>query len=532
MSGSITRTDPILVGGAGGFIGGWLVRYLQEEGFTNLRAVDIKPLDEWHQVLPDVENRVADLRTLENVPGRRSRRRARLQPRLRHGRHGLHRGEPGRLHDLGPHQHAPADRRRGTRASQRHFYSSSACIYNTDLQKDSDVTALREEDAYPALPEDGYGWEKLFSERMCRNFHDDFGIETRVARYHNVYGPHGTYDGGREKAPAAICRKVATAKLTGEHEIEIWGDGEQTRSFMYIDDCLLGTQKIMESDILDPLNLGSSELVTINQLVDVVEEIAGVRAEAALQPRCAEGRARAELGQHAHPRAPRLGAEHPAGRRHGEDVRLDLRRAGVRAHRSSSRRIRLMLAHASGERVISVIVYGRNDAHGYNLHRRAALSLNCIAEVLTDPGDEIVFVDYNTPDELPTFVEAIADTLTDRCLERAARASACPAAIHAERFAERTHLPAIEPVARNAGVRRANPANRWLLSTNTDMVFLPLVGREPERDLRRAPRRLLRPPALRASGVALGAAAAERSPPGDGRGRAPRPGACGSTSRL
>ena len=122
---------------------------------------------------------------------------------------------------------------------KRHFYSSSACIYNIDLQQESDVTALREEDAYPALPEDGYGWEKLFSERMCRNFHDDFGIETRVARYHNVYGPHGTYDGGREKAPAAICRKVAEAKLAGEHEIEIWGDGEQTRSFMYIDDCLL-----------------------------------------------------------------------------------------------------------------------------------------------------------------------------------------------------------------------------------------------------------------------------------------------------
>jgi GDP-D-mannose 3', 5'-epimerase len=160
---------------------------------------------------------------------------------------------------------------------KRHFYSSSACIYNTDLQKESEVTALREEDAYPALPEDGYGWEKLFSERMCRNFHDDFGIETRVARYHNVYGPHGTYAGGREKAPAAICRKVAEAKLSGDHEIEIWGDGQQTRSFMYIDDCLLGTTRIMESDILDPINLGSAELVTINQLVDTVEEIAGVK---------------------------------------------------------------------------------------------------------------------------------------------------------------------------------------------------------------------------------------------------------------
>jgi nucleoside-diphosphate-sugar epimerase len=160
---------------------------------------------------------------------------------------------------------------------RRHFFSSSACIYNTDLQQESDVTALREEDAYPALPEDGYGWEKLFSERMCRHFHEDFGIQTRVARYHNVYGPHGTYDGGREKAPAAICRKVAAAKLFGLDEIEIWGDGEQTRSFMYIDDCLYGTMQIMTSDILDPINLGSAELVSINELVDLVEEIAGIR---------------------------------------------------------------------------------------------------------------------------------------------------------------------------------------------------------------------------------------------------------------
>jgi nucleoside-diphosphate-sugar epimerase len=135
---------------------------------------------------------------------------------------------------------------------------------------------LKEEDAYPAMPEDGYGWEKLFSERMCRHFREDFGIQTRVARYHNVYGPHGTWTGGREKAPAAICRKVIQAKLAGKHEIEIWGDGKQTRSFMYIDDCLLGTQRILNSEIIEPLNLGSSELVSINQLVDIVERIAGV----------------------------------------------------------------------------------------------------------------------------------------------------------------------------------------------------------------------------------------------------------------
>jgi nucleoside-diphosphate-sugar epimerase len=159
----------------------------------------------------------------------------------------------------------------------RFFYASSACVYAADKQTDPNVTALKEEDAYPAMPEDGYGWEKLFSERMCRHFREDFGTTTRVARYHNVYGPHGTYDGGREKAPAAICRKVIAAKLSGKHEIEIWGDGHQTRSFMWIDDCVKGTQMIMHGDFVEPLNLGSSELVSINHLVDIVEDIAGMK---------------------------------------------------------------------------------------------------------------------------------------------------------------------------------------------------------------------------------------------------------------
>jgi nucleoside-diphosphate-sugar epimerase len=273
---SISRSDPILVSGAGGFIGGWLVRYLQENGFTDLRAIDIKPLDEWHQVIEGVENRVADLRSLEAC--RDAVRGIAHVYNLASDMGGMGFIEANRaacmISVLINTHLLIAGRNEGV---QRHFYSSSACVYNVELQAVSEVTALREEDAYPALPEDGYGWEKLFSERMCSNFHDDFGIETRVARYHNVYGPHGTYTGGREKAPAAICRKVAEAKLAGGDEIEIWGDGEQTRSFMYIDDCLLGTTRIMESDILDPINLGSSELVTINQLVDAVEEIAGVR---------------------------------------------------------------------------------------------------------------------------------------------------------------------------------------------------------------------------------------------------------------
>ena len=161
----------------------------------------------------------------------------------------------------------------------RFFYSSSACVYNADKQRDADVTALTEADAYPAMPEDGYGWEKLFSERMCRHFREDYGIKSRVARFHNVYGTYGTWEGGREKAPAAICRKVMHAKHTGKHTIEIWGDGEQTRSFMYISDCVKGVQTLTNSDFLEPINLGSSELVSINQLVTIAEEIAGIELE-------------------------------------------------------------------------------------------------------------------------------------------------------------------------------------------------------------------------------------------------------------
>ncbi len=163
------------------------------------------------------------------------------------------------------------------RGATRFFFPSSACVYAGCKQQQTDNPALKEEDAYPADPEDGYGWEKLFSERMCRHFREDFGLETRVARYHNVYGPHGTFDGGREKAPAAICRKVIAAKLSGHHEIEVWGDGEQTRSFMFIDDCLDGTRLLMESNIAQPINIGSAEMVSINQLVDLAEDLAGIK---------------------------------------------------------------------------------------------------------------------------------------------------------------------------------------------------------------------------------------------------------------
>jgi len=173
--------------------------------------------------------------------------------------------------------------------AERYFYSSSACVYNADKQRDPNVPSLKEEDAYPALAEDGYGWEKLFSERMCRHFREDYGLATRVARFHNVYGPHGTWDGGREKAPAAICRKVIHAKVSGKAEIEVWGTGERTRSYMYIDDCVKGVRMILASDILEPINLGSCELVSVNRLVDLVEEIAGVNLQRIYLPDAPKG---------------------------------------------------------------------------------------------------------------------------------------------------------------------------------------------------------------------------------------------------
>jgi GDP-D-mannose 3',5'-epimerase len=266
----------ILVCGAGGFIGGHLVSDLRRQGHRDIRAVDIKPFGEWYQRFPDVENLQLDLQ--EKGACEQSVRGAEQVYNLAADMGGMGFIENNRclcmLSVLINTHLLMAAKQFGVK---RFFYSSSACVYNADKQRDTNVTALKEEDAYPGMPEDGYGWEKLFSERMCRHFREDFGIVTRVARFHNVYGPHGTYDGGREKAPAAISRKVIEAKESGKHEIEIWGDGHQTRSFMYIDDCLKGVQAIMHSEIVEPLNLGSSELVSINQLVDMVEDIAGIK---------------------------------------------------------------------------------------------------------------------------------------------------------------------------------------------------------------------------------------------------------------
>src|SRR5215211_2823459 len=272
----MSKNDLVVVTGAGGFIGGHLVRVLQQRGHTKIRAVDVKPLGEWYQKIPGVENQVGDLALLE--PCRAAAKGARMIYNLAADMGGMgfietHKAECMLSVLVSTHMLVAA-KEAGT---ERFFYSSSACVYNGDKQTRTDVTALKEEDAYPAMPEDGYGWEKLFSERMCRHYREDYGIATRVARYHNVYGPEGTYDGGREKAPAAICRKVIQAKLSGKHEIEIWGSGQQTRSFMYIDDCLKGSQMLLNSDFVEPINIGSSELVSINQLVDLAENIAGIK---------------------------------------------------------------------------------------------------------------------------------------------------------------------------------------------------------------------------------------------------------------
>ena len=267
----------VLIAGGGGFIGGWLVRYFRQKGLP-VRSVDTKPFDQWYQVFDDAENLQLDLREIQHC--RKACEGASEVYNLAADMGGMgfietHKAECMLSVLISTHMLMAAKDCKADRI----FYSSSACVYNAEKQKSEDVVPLKEDDAYPAMAEDGYGWEKLFTERMCRHFTEDYGMVTRVARFHNVYGPEGTWEGGREKAPAAICRKVIEAKHSGNHQIEIWGDGKQTRSFMWIDDCLKGIDMIMHNQVPEPINLGSNELVTINQLVDIVEQIAGIKLE-------------------------------------------------------------------------------------------------------------------------------------------------------------------------------------------------------------------------------------------------------------
>lgn len=276
----LNKDDLILIAGAGGFIGGSLARYFREQGFTNIRAVDRKPVSHWYQRVPGVQNICMDLSEKENAV--RAVEGAVEVYNLAADMGGMgfierYRVECLRSILINTHLIEAAYRAGVT----RYFFSSSACVYNTTLQQDPNVRALKESDAYPAMAERGYGWEKLMSEMFCQEYWVERGLETHIARFHNVYGPHGTWFGGREKAPAALARKVIEAKDTGKYEIDIWGDGTQTRSFMYIDDCTLGIDMIMHCDdlIATPINLGTSEMVSINQLVSYLEEIGGVKLE-------------------------------------------------------------------------------------------------------------------------------------------------------------------------------------------------------------------------------------------------------------
>ena len=262
-----------LVCGAGGFIGGHLVSSLLKEGHQVI-AADIKPLEYWFQLFEVNKNYSLDLKEYENCL------------RVTDGVDYVY-NMACNMGGMGFIENNKAEcmlsvlintnllRACLKKNVQRYFFSSSACVYNSSKQEKTFVEGLKESDAYPAQPEDGYGWEKLFSERMCRHFTEDYGLETRVARYHNVYGPLGTYDGGREKAPAALCRKVIQAKLKNDQSIDIWGDGEQTRSFMYIDDCIKGTKKLFDSNQTDVFNIGSEEQVSINQMVSIIEDFSG-----------------------------------------------------------------------------------------------------------------------------------------------------------------------------------------------------------------------------------------------------------------
>jgi GDP-D-mannose 3',5'-epimerase len=266
-----------LVAGAGGFIGGHLVYSLIKEGHEVVCA-DIKPLEYWFQIFEDNTNYVLDLKEYENCLQVTKDVDFIYNMACNMGGMGFIENNKAECM-LSVLVNTNLLRASKINKVKKYLFSSSACVYNAEKQEKNFIPGLKEDDAYPAMPEDGYGWEKLFSERMCRHFNEDFGIETRVVRYHNVYGPLGTFDGGREKAPAALCRKIAIAKINKKKIIDVWGDGEQTRSFLYIDDCVIGTNRVFNNNFNQPLNVGSEEQVSINQMINIIEEIADYRVD-------------------------------------------------------------------------------------------------------------------------------------------------------------------------------------------------------------------------------------------------------------
>lgn len=280
--------ERIAIAGAGGFIGGHLAADLRRRGFRELRCADIKPLEGWNQVVTEAENRVLDLSHPEACHEFVSDVDVVYNFACDMGGMGFIENHRAACM-LSVLINTNLLRAAADRGVSRYFFASSACVYPVHRQDRPNSAPLKEKEAYPAMPEDGYGWEKLFSERMCRHFQEDFGIEVRIARLHNVYGPFCAWRGGREKAPAALCRKVAEAKLTGAEEIEVWGDGEQTRTFTYIDDCLRGVDLLMGGDYAEPVNIGSDEVVSINGLVDVLEDIAGVKLKRRYKPGAPRG---------------------------------------------------------------------------------------------------------------------------------------------------------------------------------------------------------------------------------------------------
>ena len=270
------KNKKILVVGAGGFIGGHLTDRLLKNG-NSLIAVDIKPKEYWFQDFEDAENHyLMDMKDINNCREVTKKIDYVFNMACNMGGMGfIENNKAECMQSVLINTNLLISCRENE--IKKYFFSSSACAYNKTKQQEVFIEGLKEEDAYPADPEDGYGWEKLFSERMCKHFMEDYGIPVRVARYHNIYGPYGTFDGGREKAPAALCRKVIKAKKNNEIKIEVWGDGMQTRTFLYVDDCIEGTLRLFESDYSEPVNIGSDEQVSINQMIEIIEDISGIK---------------------------------------------------------------------------------------------------------------------------------------------------------------------------------------------------------------------------------------------------------------